>query len=233
MNLDGDARPAGGAFTALPPPPGHNAPKSLEPIRGMTEAVPCKKLMPAFCYGREAVLPTLLVVLCVVFRVVPHPPNFAPVGATAVFAGRTLEALDGDPPRRRDHVRVRRDPGARVRLSGRELRDAVRVRRLLRAGAARPVAALEERGAIGAAVGGSVAFFVLSNFGGGASGAMYPHAGAGLGAGDVAAIPFFGGTLLGDIVWTLVLSTAYRPIAARLESRPLWVPVPTRELAVV
>lgn len=35
-------------------------------------------------------LPALLVLLCVVLRVVPHPPNFAPVGATAVFAGRNL-----------------------------------------------------------------------------------------------------------------------------------------------
>lgn len=33
----------------------------------------------------------LLILLCVVLRVVPHPPNFAPVGATAVFAGRTLK----------------------------------------------------------------------------------------------------------------------------------------------
>jgi hypothetical protein len=36
-------------------------------------------------------LPTLLVILCVVLRVLPHPPNLAPVGAAAVFAGRTLK----------------------------------------------------------------------------------------------------------------------------------------------
>src|SRR5262249_49706497 len=36
-------------------------------------------------------LPTLLIALCVVLRIVPHPPNFAPVGASAVFAGRTLK----------------------------------------------------------------------------------------------------------------------------------------------
>jgi len=35
-------------------------------------------------------LPALMIVLCVALRVIPHPPNFAPVGATAVFAGRTL-----------------------------------------------------------------------------------------------------------------------------------------------
>jgi hypothetical protein len=34
----------------------------------------------------------LAVLLCAVLRVTPHSPNFAPAGATAVFAGRTLPA---------------------------------------------------------------------------------------------------------------------------------------------
>ena len=38
-------------------------------------------------------LPVLLVAVCVVLRVVPHPPNFAPVGASAVLAGRTLRPV--------------------------------------------------------------------------------------------------------------------------------------------
>src|SRR5438105_7031865 len=33
-----------------------------------------------------------LIALCAIFRVVPHPANLAPVGATAVLAGRTLRA---------------------------------------------------------------------------------------------------------------------------------------------
>jgi hypothetical protein len=35
-------------------------------------------------------LPALLVLLRVVLRVIPHSANLAPVGATAVFAGRNL-----------------------------------------------------------------------------------------------------------------------------------------------
>jgi hypothetical protein len=35
-------------------------------------------------------LPALLVLLRVVLHVIPHSPHLAPVGATAVFAGRTL-----------------------------------------------------------------------------------------------------------------------------------------------
>jgi hypothetical protein len=178
-------------------------------------------------------LPALLVVLCVVLRVLPHPSNFAPVGATAVFAGRTLKpwaaivlvaaamfagdvilgALHGYP------VVTLVTPfvygGFFVQaLLGRALRS-------------------KKGGAIGAAAGGSVVFFVFSNFGVWATGAMYPLTAAGLGACYVAAIPFFGGTLLGDVVWTVVLSAAYRPLAARLESRRRWVPVPTKELALV
>lgn len=178
-------------------------------------------------------LPTLLIILCVVLRVVPHPPNFAPVGATAVFAGRTLKpwmaiVLVAAAMFVGDVVLARLHGYPVVSLVTPFVYGGFFVQallgRLLRS---------KKGGAIGAAVGGSVAFFVLSNFGVWAAGATYPHAAAGLGACYVAAIPFFGGTLLGDIVWTVVLSAVYRPAAARLESRPLWVPVPTKELAVV
>ena len=40
-------------------------------------------------------LPILMLVGCVVLRLIPHPPNFAPVGATSVFAGRTMRLGTG------------------------------------------------------------------------------------------------------------------------------------------
>ena len=177
-------------------------------------------------------LPTLLIVLCAVFRVVPHPPNFAPVGAMAVFAGRTLKpwmaiVLVAATMVVGDLILARLYGYPVVSLVTPFVYGGFFVQailgRLLRS---------KKGGAIGAAAGGSVAFFVLSNFGVWVAGAIYPHTAAGLCACYVAAIPFFGGTLLSDVVWTLVLSSAYRPVAARLESRPLWVPVPTKELAV-
>lgn len=178
-------------------------------------------------------LPALLIVLCIVLRVVPHPPNAAPVGAAAVFAGRTLR-----PWQAIGVVTVAMFVGDAIlaHLHGYSVVSFVTpfvyagffaqalLGRLLRS---------KKGGAIGAAVGGSVGFFVLSNFGVWAVGGIYPHTAAGLGACYAAAIPFFRGTLLGDIAWTLVLSAIYRRAAARLESRPLWVPVPTKELAVV
>lgn len=177
--------------------------------------------------------PALVIVLCVVLRLVPHPPNFAPVGATAVFAGRTLK-----PPAALLLVAAAMFAGdvALAKLHGYPVASLVTpfvyagffaqamLGRLLRA---------KNGGAIGAAVAGAFAFFVLSNFGVWAVGSMYPHTGLGLVMCYVAALPFLGGSLLGDVVWTLVLSAAYRSAALRLESHPLWIPVPSRELGRV
>ncbi len=57
----------------------------------------------------------------------------------------------------------------------------------------------------GAAVAGSVLFFVLTNFGVWALGSLYPTTGDGLLACSVAAIPFFRTTLLDDAVDATVL----------------------------
>lgn len=177
-------------------------------------------------------LPALLVALSVVLRVIPHPPNFAPVGATAVFAGRTMK------------------PWAAIALllvamfAGDALLAALRGYPIV--SALTPFVyggfvvqamlgrALRARkgGALGAATLGACAFFLLSNFGVWL-GNMYPHDASGLAACYVAAIPFFGATLLGDLLWTMILSLAYRPLAARLEARPGWVPISAAELSRV
>lgn len=178
-------------------------------------------------------LPALLVALCVVLRVVPHPPNFAPVGATAVFAGRTMK------------------PWAATALvvaamfAGDAILAVVRGYPIVSAvtpfvyGGFVVQAAIGRRlrarkgGAIAAAVLGACAFFVLSNLGVWLGARTYAHDLSGLVACYVAAVPFFGATLLGDVAWTVILSFAYRPLAERLASRPGWVPVPVGELAVV
>ncbi|AKV00512.1 hypothetical protein AKJ09_07175 [Labilithrix luteola] len=88
-------------------------------------------------------------------------------------------------------------------------------------------------GAIGAAVLGACVFFVLSNFGVWVGGHTYTHDLSGLTTCFVAAVPFFGGTLLGDVVWTMILSVAYRPLAARLAARPGWVSVPAAQISAL
>lgn len=178
-------------------------------------------------------LPAVVLVLCVVLRVIPHPPNFAPVGATAVFAGRTLK-----PGMAFALVAIAMFVGDVIlaKLHGYPVVSLVTPfiygGFFVQAALGRALRS-KKGGAIGAAVGGSVAFFVLSNFGVWVAGNLYPQTAAGLSACYVAALPFFGATLAGDVIWTLILSLAYRPLAARMESREGWVPVPTRELATV
>jgi hypothetical protein len=57
----------------------------------------------------------------------------------------------------------------------------------------------------GAAVVASILFFLVSNFGVWLGGALYPRTLEGLAACYVAAIPFFGATLLGDVVYAAAL----------------------------
>jgi len=88
-------------------------------------------------------------------------------------------------------------------------------------------------GALISAFVGACAFFLISNFGVWISG-LYAPTGSGIAACYIAAVPFFGPTLAGDLVWTVLLSAAYRPLAAWLEvRRPAWVPVRTIRISAV
>ncbi|HPX79943.1 MAG TPA: hypothetical protein PK603_06475 [Bacteroidales bacterium] len=60
-----------------------------------------------------------------------------------------------------------------------------------------------------ASLSASVLFFLVSNFGVWASGTMYPHSFAGLVSCYTAGIPFFKNTLLGDLVYSGVMFGAF------------------------
>lgn len=178
-------------------------------------------------------LPVMMVMLCAALRVVPHPPNFAPVGATAVLAGRTLRPWSA----------------MAVVVAAMFLGDVILawVNGYPTVSAVTPFvyggflmqAFLGYRwrsrkgGAMAAAGLGAMAFFTLSNLGVWLGGAWYSHTTAGLARCFAAALPFFPATIAGDLVWTVVLSLVYRSLAKRLENRPYWLSVPTRDLAVI
>ena len=65
----------------------------------------------------------------------------------------------------------------------------------------------------------SVLFFIVSNFGVWMSGTMYPQTWNGLITCYVAAIPFFGHTLLGDLFYSGVLFGGYALIESKLLNR--------------
>ena len=162
-----------------------------------------------------------LTVFGAVLRLLPHPPNFAPVGATSVFAGARLPVWQAylvpiallavtDPIINAGYGLPWFD-GSRL---------WVYASFLVSVWIGRHVRKTESALRIGAAVLlSAVQFFVITNFGTWAAGRMYPHTAAGLATCYVAALPFFGWTLLGDATYAVLLFGAHawltRTIAVR------------------
>ncbi len=135
-------------------------------------------------------------------RLVPHPPNFSPIGAMALFSGAYLG--------RRGLIAFAAPLGALLLsdailgfYSGMAVNYfAVALIVLLGSQALRKIAPLR---LLGTALAASLLFFAVSNFGVWALSGMYPLTFAGLAACYVAAIPFFQNTLAGDLFYSAVL----------------------------
>ena len=146
-------------------------------------------------------------------RVAPHPWNFAPVGSISLFAGARLRGWQAyllplllmavtDPL-----------------LGGYSVATPfVYLSFLITVWIGRRLQVTENPARIGAACAGcSVLFFMLSNFGTWLG--WYPHTWAGLTTCYVNAIPFFGRTLISDLLYSGVLfglhswlsRTVYKP----------------------
>jgi len=134
-------------------------------------------------------------------RLVPHPPNFTPVGALALFSGAFLG---------------RRALAFAAPIGAMLVSDAIigfhSAMPFVYAGVAATVLlgqfALSRLTALrvaGVAILGSVLFFALTNFGVWLQSGMYPPTLAGLAACYVAAIPFFQYSLAGDLLFTGLL----------------------------
>ena len=135
-------------------------------------------------------------------RLVPHPPNFTPIGAMALFSGAYLG--------RRGAVALVAPLGA-LFLSDLVLgfyRGMPTVYFSVALIVIIGWLALQRVSPIrvgGAAIASSVLFFVLTNFGMWLSSGFYPRTLAGLEACYVAAIPFFQNTVAGDLFFTGLL----------------------------
>jgi len=144
----------------------------------------------------------IAIVAAAALRLVPHPPNFTPIGAMALFSGAMLG--------RRGVIALAAPLGALL-LSDAILGFypgmavnylAVGLIVLLGSRALREVAPLR---LLGSALAASILFFVVSNLGVWAMSGMYPLTAAGLAACFVAAIPFFQNTLAGDLFYSALL----------------------------
>jgi hypothetical protein len=146
------------------------------------------------------------IVAAAVLRLVPHPPNFTPIGAMALFSGAYLG---------------RRSLAFVAPLGAMVLSDAVlgfysglwitylAVSLIVLIGwvALSRISVLR---VACAAIVSSVLFFLVSNFGTWALSGMYPHTPAGLSACYVAAIPFFQNTIAGDLFYATLLFGGFR-----------------------
>ena len=155
-----------------------------------------------------------MVVLAAGARLLPHPWNFTPVIAMALFAG--------------SHAR-KTVIAALATLSALVLSDVILgfSGELWFVYAATLVPVLLGRlirnkpgvAAVGsAALASSLSFFVITNFMVWATGGLYPHTAAGLAASFVAGVPFYQSQVLGDAFYTVslfggyaLLSRAFRP----------------------
>lgn len=154
---------------------------------------------------------TLLIVLGVVCRVVPHPWNFAPVGAIALFGGATFAS-------RRAAILV---PLVAMFLGDTfiGLHSLMPVIYTTYALIAILGMALRERRTsplfiAGAATLGAIVFFVITNFADWL--AFYPRTAAGLVACYVNAIPFFDRTLVSDLLFSAIFFGLYALAERRL-----------------
>ncbi len=165
-----------------------------------------------------------LTIAAAFLRLIPHPANFTPIGGTALFGGARLKGwqayaipllamlitdpivshMAGFPAYSKMTVIIYLSFLVYVVLGRTLLRNAHHWWQI---------------GTV--AVAGSVQFFLLTNFFvWWDSGVMYPHTWAGLMACYLAALPFFGRTLLSDVFYSLVLFAAYAVLGKRFEHQP-------------
>jgi hypothetical protein len=158
---------------------------------------------PGITMDNKARLLALLaaIVAAAAMRLVPHPPNFSPMAAMALFSGAYM------PKRALSFIA----PFGALLLSDVVLgfyagMSFVYCSFALTLLIGWAIAARKTPLAIGAAaVASSLVFFVLTNFGMWAFSGFYPLTSTGLLACFAAAIPFFQNTLAGDLFYTALL----------------------------
>lgn len=143
----------------------------------------------------------IAIVLILAFsRLIPHPPNFTPLGAMALLAGASIkdfrfsllipviamlltDAILGF-------------HSAMVFVYGAVALIVVGSHYWLKRLSLAPIAV--------AAIISAIAFFIVTNFGAWLSHDMYPHTVTGLGEAYIAGIPFFKNTLMSNVLFTTV-----------------------------
>lgn len=161
-----------------------------------------------------------LVLVGVLARVLPHPPNMTSVGAASLFSGARLRGWQAFLV---PLITMALTDPLLGRIYGFKpfslVTPLIYASFLINVGIGRWLRSTESPGRIGAAaLAGSAQFFLLTNFGvrllGG--GHSYPQTLAGLAACYVAGLPFFGWTALGDLGYAAVLFGVHSRLTRRV-----------------
>lgn len=155
----------------------------------------------------------LVILLAALSRLLPHPPNFSPVLAMALFGGMAF----------RDWRLAAAVPLAAMLVS--DLILGLHSQ-LLTVYGALLVVVLMGRGlrgrlqllpVVGMTLGGSLWFFLITNFGVWLADGLYPLTTAGLLACYTAALPFLQNSVLGNFFYVAILFGGYALLIARLQ----------------
>ena len=150
------------------------------------------------------VLATTLILLAVLSRMVPHPANFAPIAAIAIFGGAILP--------RKWALSL-----PLIAMIASDLIIGLHPLIFFTWGSFAIIALtshtfikkIEPLTIVTASLSASVFFYLITNFGVWIEGRLYPLTLSGLGQSYYNAIPFFRNTVLGDLVFSVILFGAY------------------------
>jgi hypothetical protein len=161
-----------------------------------------------------------LVIVAAVGRVAPHPPNFVPIAAAALFAGFFFK----------NRVIALAIPLASLAMSDLAIGGYDwRIMCVVYAALAWPVALrtlvrrFSVRRIVGCSLASSAVFYLVSNVAVWAFSPMYPVTFAGLTACYVAALPFLAFTVAGDLFWCGVFFGGYALCKSQLGLRVRWL----------
>ena len=147
---------------------------------------------------------TAIVIAAAISRLVPHPPNFTVIGALALFGGACFEKP----------LAAYLLPLAAMLLSDAVIgfhsgMPVIYLCFLLTTLLGRRMRGSRNIGMVAKmSLLSSVLFYVVTNFAVWAGGSMYPHTAQGLILCYTAAIPFFGNTLAGTMIYSAALFAA-------------------------
>lgn len=157
-------------------------------------------------------LASLMIFAAAFVRLIPHPPNFAPIAAMALFGGAYFN---------------KKSFAFAVPLAAMFLTDAIIGFHsgmwvvyisfaLIVVIGILMLKKVSVKSVVAASVTASISFFIITNFGVWAFGTMYPKNIAGLIECYIAAIPFIQNTLAGDLLFSGLLFGIYEFAKAKL-----------------